>query len=129
MHRSCRQQTCPCDEDGFTLIELLIVIVVLGVLSAVVVFSVSGISDTGQSSACKADHQAVVTAEEAMRARIDVHGYLAMSDLVTVGMVHEASRWHDVQFPDAGTTVTTLDGHAVTVHNSYSVVPIAGQPC
>src|SRR5690606_26156308 len=30
-------------EDGFTLVELLVVIVVLGVLAAVVVFSVSGI--------------------------------------------------------------------------------------
>lgn len=119
----------PPREDGFTLIELLIVIVILGVLAAVVTFSVNGIADTGQGSACKTDYQAVITAEEAMRARSDVHGYLAMSDLVTVGMLRSASDWHDVQFADAGTPVTTLDGHTVTVHTGYSVVPITGQPC
>jgi len=115
--------------DGFTLIELLVVIVVLGILAAVVVFSVSGITDTGQGSACKADRQAVVTAEEAMRARSDVHGYLPMADLVTVGMLQDASDWHDVQFPDPGTPVTTADGHPVTIHATYAVVPITGQPC
>ncbi|MFN8103307.1 MAG: type II secretion system protein [Acidimicrobiia bacterium] len=116
-------------EAGFTLIELLIVIVVLGVLSAVVTFAVSGITDTGQTSACKADQQAVVTAEEAIRARSDVHGYLSMGDLVTLGMLHEASKWHDIAFADPGSPTTTLDGDTVTVHAAYSVVPIAGQPC
>lgn len=116
-------------ESGFTLIELLIVIVVLGVLAAVVVFSVSGITDVGQASACKSDRQAVVTAEEAIRARSDVHGYLPMADLVTVGMLQDDSAWHDVTFPDAGTPVTTSDGHNVTVHASYSVTPVGGMPC
>lgn len=116
-------------DDGFTLIELLIVIVILGVLAAVVTFSVSGITDTGQTSACKSDRQAVVTAEEAIRARSDVHGYLAMGDLVTLGMLHEASKWHDVSFADPGSPTTTLDGHTVTIHNAYSVAPISGQPC
>jgi general secretion pathway protein G len=42
------------EESGFTLVELLIVIAILGVLAGVVVFSVAGISDSSQSSACKA---------------------------------------------------------------------------
>ncbi len=37
-------------DEGFTLIELLVVIVILGVLAAVVVFSVGGITDTGQTA-------------------------------------------------------------------------------
>ena len=41
------------NEGGFTLIELLLVIIILGILAAVVVFSVRGVSDRGQSSACK----------------------------------------------------------------------------
>jgi general secretion pathway protein G len=53
------------DEAGFTLIELLIVIVILGVLAGIVVFSVQGIQDRGQTSACKADVATVQTAEEA----------------------------------------------------------------
>ena len=36
------------NESGFTLIELLIVIVILGVLAAIVVFSVQGITDRGK---------------------------------------------------------------------------------
>jgi general secretion pathway protein G len=53
------------DEDGFTLIELLIVIVILGVLAGIVVFSVQGIQDRGQKASCKADVATVQTAEEA----------------------------------------------------------------
>ena len=36
------------NESGFTLIELLIVIVILGILAAIVVFSVQGITDRGK---------------------------------------------------------------------------------
>lgn len=53
---------------GFTLIELLVVIVILGILAAVVVFSVRGITDKGDSSACKATRNTVDTAIEAYRA-------------------------------------------------------------
>jgi general secretion pathway protein G len=53
------------EQSGFTLIELLIVIVILGILAAIVVFSVSGITDRGKSSACKSDVATVTTAVEA----------------------------------------------------------------
>lgn len=52
-------------EEGFTLIELLIVIVILGILAAVVVFAVTGITDRGKKSACKADVNTIQTAAEA----------------------------------------------------------------
>jgi len=51
-------------EEGFTLVELLIVIVILGVLSAVVVFSVVGVSNKSTTSACKSDAKSVETASE-----------------------------------------------------------------
>ncbi|MFJ9314355.1 type II secretion system protein [Pimelobacter simplex] len=57
------------DQRGFTLIELLIVIVILGVLAAIVVFSVRGITDRGKTSACKADVATVQTAVEAYYAK------------------------------------------------------------
>lgn len=57
------------NQSGFTLIELLIVIVILGVLSAIVVFAVSGITDTGKTSACKSDVKTVEVASEAYRAQ------------------------------------------------------------
>ena len=53
------------DEGGFTLIELLIVIVILGILSAVVVFSVGGIQNKGDKAACKAELNTIRTAQEA----------------------------------------------------------------
>lgn len=56
-------------EEGFTLVELLVVIVILGVLAGVVVFSVAAIADKGVQSACKADVRSVETALEAYRAK------------------------------------------------------------
>lgn len=57
------------DERGFTLIELLIVIVILGILAAIVAFSVRGITDRGEASACKAEVKTVATAIEAYYAK------------------------------------------------------------
>lgn len=57
------------NESGFTLIELLIVIVILGILSAVVVFAVGGISDRGNVAACKTDRSTVEVAVEAYKAK------------------------------------------------------------
>jgi type II secretion system protein G len=56
-------------DEGFTLIELLIVIVILGILAAVVVFAVGGITDRGQESSCKADKKTLEVAVEAYRAQ------------------------------------------------------------
>jgi general secretion pathway protein G len=49
-------------ESGFTLIELLIVIVVLGILAAVVIFALGGITGKSQVAACQADGATVATA-------------------------------------------------------------------
>ncbi|MFI5712351.1 type II secretion system protein [Kribbella sp. NPDC051620] len=57
------------NESGFTLIELLIVIVILGVLSGIVVFAVSGIQDRGNAAACKSDRSTVEVAVEAYYAK------------------------------------------------------------
>jgi general secretion pathway protein G len=56
-------------EGGFTLIELLIVIVILGVLAGIVVFSVRGITDRGDASACKANQKTAEVAVEAYYAK------------------------------------------------------------
>jgi prepilin-type N-terminal cleavage/methylation domain-containing protein len=49
-------------EIGFTLIELLIVIVVLGVLAAVTVFALGGVTSKSAVSACNTDAATVNTA-------------------------------------------------------------------
>jgi prepilin-type N-terminal cleavage/methylation domain-containing protein len=50
------------DRDGFTLVELLIIIVVLGIMSAVVVYALSGISAKSAQAACQQDGQTVTSA-------------------------------------------------------------------
>lgn len=79
--RAARQK----DDGGFTLIELLIVIVILGILAAVVVFSVNGIQDRGQKSACKSDVATVQVAEEAYYATNS--SYATVAQLVTANLI------------------------------------------
>jgi general secretion pathway protein G len=76
-------------EGGFTLIELLIVIVILGVLSAIVAFSVRGITDRGETSACKAEVKTVATAEEAYYAKNGT--YATLAQLNTGGFLRDGT--------------------------------------
>lgn len=66
------------NENGFTLTELLIVVVILGVLAAIVVFAVAGITDRGVEAACDADKRTVQTAVEAYHAQ--TNGYPIAAD-------------------------------------------------
>ncbi|MDO8364229.1 MAG: type II secretion system protein [Actinomycetota bacterium] len=52
-------------EKGFTLVELLIVIVILGILAAVTVFAVRGITDKATENSCATEKRAIETATEA----------------------------------------------------------------
>ncbi len=87
------------DEKGFTLIELLVVIVILGILAAVVVFSVGGITDRGNKSACDATKKTLITASEAYRAQTG--GYAANL---------QALSSYAKDLPASGNVVTTSGG-------------------
>ena len=59
--------------SGFTLIELLIVIVVLGILAAIVVFSLGTITGKSAVAACQADAQQLNTGLAAYYASIQTY--------------------------------------------------------
>ena len=60
-----RRKAGEFSESGFTLIELLIVIVVLGILAAIVIFSLTGVTGQSQAAACNSDAKTVETAVSA----------------------------------------------------------------
>lgn len=103
------------NDEGFTLIELLVVVVILGILAAVVVFAVGGITDKGQTSACKTDAKTLRTAQEANFAKNNK--YDTEDNLKTNGFLAEASVMHDF------TSITAADPTATPpVPASYKVV-------
>jgi len=98
-------------DAGFTLIELLIVIVILGVLAAIVAFSVRGITDRGNVSACKAEVKTIATAEEANYAKNG--SYDTLPNLATNGFLRD------------GTPVYVASASAA----NGSLTMVAGAPC
>ena len=51
------------NEKGFTLIELLVAIVVVGILTAVAIVGIAGLTNKGEKSACNATLDAVSAAQ------------------------------------------------------------------
>ena len=85
-------------DKGFTLIELLIVIAILGILSTIVVLSVRGIQDRGQSSACASDRKSLETAYESAIANGSTFSTTSdvSATLVANGYLHSVSAWYAV---------------------------------
>lgn len=73
-------------ERGFTLVELLVVIVILGVLAAVVVFAVNGITNKSKTSACQIEVRTINTANQAYYAQNNAFpaGATAAADLAVL---------------------------------------------
>ena len=74
------QRAAQESNGGFTLIELLIVIVVLGILAAVVVFSLGSVTSKSAVAACQADGATVNTAMAAYNANLGSNA-TAIADL------------------------------------------------
>jgi prepilin-type N-terminal cleavage/methylation domain-containing protein len=109
-------------EGGFTLVELLVVIVILGILAAIVVFAVGGITNKGQSAACSTDKKAIQTAEESYFAQNSA--YVAMSAATPGPLVpnylHEASTLYSVTTPDGKSYSGTIaDSSCGTAGNAW----------
>jgi prepilin-type N-terminal cleavage/methylation domain-containing protein len=96
-------------DSGFTLIELLIVIVILGVLSAIVVFAVGSTGKNAASAACQTDTKSVETAVEAFKAESLTNAYPgSIQDLLDAKYLRGA--------PDSAKyKITTAGGDVVVV--------------
>ena len=96
-------------ESGFTLIELLIVIVVLGILAAIVVFSLTGVSGQSKQAACTSDAKSVevaVTAYQAANGSVPTMDQLTTADPKGVTYLHSApgtSNNYDITIKSDGT--------------------------
>ena len=91
-------------DGGFTLIELLIVIVILGILAAIVVFSVAAVTDRGEESACKTDEKALEVAVEAYYSREGV--YPSSQADISPDFLRDESELYDVGPGGAVTPIT-----------------------
>jgi prepilin-type N-terminal cleavage/methylation domain-containing protein len=101
-------------EAGFTLVELLVVIAILGILAAIVVFAVGGVTDKGNKAAGDTDCSVLASAEEAYYTAhtayaTDPAAKVAEQKLVDDGWLHKVSTLHDTitapVAPDHGYTI------------------------
>jgi len=98
------------NEKGFTLIELLIVIVILGILAGIVVFSVQFIQNRGAAAACNTDAKQLQSAAEAYYAQHSAYPPTAQ-DMVNDGELHSLPAITEVEYAIGGATGYTITPH------------------
>ena len=107
-----RRKSSEGREYGFTLIELLIVIVVLGVLAAIVVFSLTGITGQSKQAACTADGKTIEIAADAYQAQTGNYPTVT-SDLTSTAGTQYLHSWP-----------STSNGYTFTLDSTNSTVNV-----
>lgn len=116
----------PRSEGGFTLIELLIVIVVLGVLAAVVVFSLGGVTTSATLAACQSDVKTLETALAAHNAQT------GGTPVATPSVLTASSGGYLTSWPqNSGYTITVSGGqlYVQTPSDSAPVLASGANSC
>jgi len=107
-----RRKSDEANESGFTLIELLIVIVVLGILAAIVVFSLTGVSGQSKAAACTSDGKTVEIAADAYQAYTG--NYPTSSAVLLTTYLHSWPNSPSYTISLTGTTVDVNTGVATS---------------
>lgn len=88
------------------MVEIVIVVALLGVLSSITAYAVTGFSRDGEAVAEASDEDVLVTAQQAYFAQ---HGRYTTEDvLVATGLLRSDSRNHDIVVAADGSTFTII---------------------
>jgi general secretion pathway protein G len=117
-----RRHSFEAKDNGFTLIELLIVIVVLGILAAIVVFSLTGVSGQSKEAACTSDGKSVEIAADAYQAASPTGAYPGDINSLVTTYLHSApgtGNGYALSIDNAGATVdVSINGGATVAYTA-----------
>jgi len=97
-------------EQGFTLVELLIVVVILGILAGIVVFSVGNMSGEAKDKVCMRDQGQYETAVEVFKAQSPANVYPTLESEIVPAHLKTPSPYWDIDPMPTGSDLVVAEG-------------------